>query len=411
MFYIILGLILIPVFAILAAFLSIVRIAFAKNKYGPSPFETDHRRPRPPGPPADFTKRSAVLKVPYSTKLDLDKTEWDSIVIGTGIGGLSTAWCLAKSGQRVLMLEQHDMAGGCCHTFKDKGYEFDVGIHYIGEMDNLARDRYIMDQITAGQVEWALIDQNYDTVVVGKDQYPWTTNRNANVSMLCKSFPSIPQSTFEQYFTDMHKSGKAVEKFYLLKFMPLWSIKVLRTFGLLSKLVGDTSLFTVTTYDYLAKLIPSTTPEAMRAKLVLSYIWGDIGSEPKEASQALVSLIQAYFEKGGYYPVGGAGQIAYAIVPQVEAAGGKVVCKAMVDDIVVEGGKAVGVRVKGTVIRGKNIISAAGFTNTYAMLKKPLPPSLNGNVRDGLASFCVFIGLDKSAQELKLPARNYWIFS
>ena len=41
---------------------------------------------------------------------------------------------MAKAGKKVLVLEQHDQAGGCCHSFVDKGYEFDTGIHYIGEM-------------------------------------------------------------------------------------------------------------------------------------------------------------------------------------------------------------------------------------------------------------------------------------
>lgn len=45
----------------------------------------------------------------------------DAIVIGSGIGGLSCAALLAKSGQKVLVLEQHDQAGGCCHTFIEKG--------------------------------------------------------------------------------------------------------------------------------------------------------------------------------------------------------------------------------------------------------------------------------------------------
>ena len=39
-----------------------------------------------------------------------------------------------RSGRKVLVLEQHDQAGGCCHTFLDKGYEFDVGVHYVGGM-------------------------------------------------------------------------------------------------------------------------------------------------------------------------------------------------------------------------------------------------------------------------------------
>ena len=45
----------------------------------------------------------------------------DAIIIGSGIGGLSTAAIMAKAGKKVLVLEQHDQAGGCCHTFIDKG--------------------------------------------------------------------------------------------------------------------------------------------------------------------------------------------------------------------------------------------------------------------------------------------------
>lgn len=51
----------------------------------------------------------------------------DAVVIGSGIGGLGVAVLLAKVGKKVLVLEQHDRAGGCCHTFSEKGYEFDVG--------------------------------------------------------------------------------------------------------------------------------------------------------------------------------------------------------------------------------------------------------------------------------------------
>ena len=53
----------------------------------------------------------------------------DVIIIGSGMGGLSTAAILAKEGKRVLVLEQHDIAGGNLHTFTEKGYESDTGLH------------------------------------------------------------------------------------------------------------------------------------------------------------------------------------------------------------------------------------------------------------------------------------------
>ena len=45
----------------------------------------------------------------------------DAIIIGSGIGGMTTGAIMAKAGKRVLILEQHDQAGGCCHSFIDKG--------------------------------------------------------------------------------------------------------------------------------------------------------------------------------------------------------------------------------------------------------------------------------------------------
>lgn len=51
----------------------------------------------------------------------------DAVVIGSGVGGLTAAALLSKAGKRVLVLEQHDQAGGCTHTFQNKGFEFDVG--------------------------------------------------------------------------------------------------------------------------------------------------------------------------------------------------------------------------------------------------------------------------------------------
>lgn len=49
---------------------------------------------------------------------------------------MTTAALLARSGKRVLVLEQHGKVGGCCHSFRKEGFEFDTGIHYIGEMRN-----------------------------------------------------------------------------------------------------------------------------------------------------------------------------------------------------------------------------------------------------------------------------------
>src|SRR5580700_5846421 len=88
---------------------------------------------------------------------------WDAIVIGSGIGGLAAAALLAKhAGKRVLVLERHYTAGGYTHVFKRTGYEWDVGVHYIGDIAS-SRSVFgrVFDTITDGKVAWERMGDPY----------------------------------------------------------------------------------------------------------------------------------------------------------------------------------------------------------------------------------------------------------
>ena len=65
----------------------------------------------------------------------LESDTFDVIVVGAGIGGLTAAATLANRGKQVLVLDMHYEMGGCATVFHRKGkdYEFDVGLHYIGD--------------------------------------------------------------------------------------------------------------------------------------------------------------------------------------------------------------------------------------------------------------------------------------
>ncbi|XP_049986190.1 all-trans-retinol 13,14-reductase [Alexandromys fortis] len=118
----------------------------------PNPFAEDVKRPPEPLV-TDKEARKKVLKQAFSASRVPEKL--DAVVIGSGIGGLASAVILAKAGKRVLVLEQHTKAGGCCHTFGKNGLEFDTGIHYVGRMREGNIGRFILDQITEGQLDWA----------------------------------------------------------------------------------------------------------------------------------------------------------------------------------------------------------------------------------------------------------------
>jgi all-trans-retinol 13,14-reductase len=80
---------------------------------------------------------------------------YDAIVIGSGIGGLCNAALLSKLGKKVCVLEQHYTAGGFTHSYEREGFEWDVGVHYIGEMQKPTMLKRLFDVISDGQLQWA----------------------------------------------------------------------------------------------------------------------------------------------------------------------------------------------------------------------------------------------------------------
>lgn len=102
----------------------------------------------------------------------------DCIVIGSGIGGLTTAGLLSRVGKKVLVLEQHYIAGGSTHCFEDGGFEFDTGIHYVGNISSRER---ILKLITNKDVKWLALgyDNNkiYDKLAIGDDIYNFQQGR------------------------------------------------------------------------------------------------------------------------------------------------------------------------------------------------------------------------------------------
>ena len=65
--------------------------------------------------------------------------DYDAIVDGAGLGGISCASLLAKNGLKTLVLEQSDIIGGCCSTFEHEGYKFDTGASIVMVSDPLEK--------------------------------------------------------------------------------------------------------------------------------------------------------------------------------------------------------------------------------------------------------------------------------
>ena len=82
---------------------------------------------RPASQPSAKLILQHISCFPAGFRFDRVPPALDAVVIGSGVGGLTAAALLSKAGKRVVVLEQHDQAGGCTHSFQNKGFEFDVG--------------------------------------------------------------------------------------------------------------------------------------------------------------------------------------------------------------------------------------------------------------------------------------------
>ncbi|XP_037742972.1 all-trans-retinol 13,14-reductase-like [Chelonia mydas] len=366
---------------------------------------------QPPRPlVTDQKVRDKVLKQGFA--LEKVPPDLDAIVIGSGIGGLAVAATLAKAGKRVLVLEQHDQAGGCCHTFQEKGFEFDVGIHYVGQMHPKGMLRVALDQLTDGQLEWVRLEDPYDSVTVGDRDYHLCSGKRTFVEELEKQFPAEKEAIRE--FMRLSKmAATRVPLIAILKMIPLWLATLLIRTGL---------IHWVSPVFKMADTSHSQVMERLTAnkdlQVVLSYFF--YGVPPRDSSFLINALMVHHYKRGAWYPRGGASEIAFHAIPVIQRAGGAVLVRARVGRILLSEGAALGVTVQKrgqeVVVYAPVVISDAGIFNTFGTLlpaeirSKAVIQSVLSMVQHGMGSFLVFVGLRGTTEELGIKSTNYWIY-
>jgi all-trans-retinol 13,14-reductase len=339
----------------------------------------------------------------------LARNDYDVIIIGSGIGGLTTAALLAKLGKRVCVLEQHYTAGGYTHSYEREGYEWDVGVHYIGEVHKpWSTIRRVFDVISDGQLQWAPMDAHYDRIVIGEQTYDYVAGREEFKAEMRRHFPDEGVA-LDRYVDLLSEVSAKVPRFFAGQALP-------RSVGVLySKLrrLWLPDYFFKTTREVLEGL---TSNQQLIG--VLTAQWGDYGLPPAEAAFVMHAMVAKHYITGGNYPVGGASKIAETIIPVIEAAGGHVFNYAGVDKVLVENGRAVGVRLQkdAVEIRAPQIVSCAGLVPTYTRLLEPQVAERHGlltqlpKAKLSAATLCLYAGFKGSAAELKLPKTNYWVY-
>lgn len=332
---------------------------------------------------------------------------YDAIVVGSGLGGLTTAALLAQQGLSCLVLERHYTAGGFTHSFRRRGFEWDVGVHYVGQVHNPASPlRRVFDAISEGRLTWARMDDNYDRIIVKDESYDFMAGAAAFRDELLRSFPSAGNQ-IDGYLREIRAGSRNFGMHFGPRYLPTPLDSVA---GAVSRRTAG-NYFGRTTKDALGAVV--TDP---RLAGVLTGQWGDYGLPPGQSSFGMHATVAQHYLGGASFPVGGAWQIANSIVPTIERAGGSVVVDAEVDAILVRDDHVRGVRMAdGGEIHSDRVISDVGIRNTYLRLL-PLDVATRHGVvgkashlRPAVGHIGLYVGLHGTAADLNLSQTNLWL--
>jgi len=333
--------------------------------------------------------------------------EFDVIVIGSGMGGMTTATALSRMGHKVLLLEQAQAIGGLTHSFTRDGFTWDVGLHYCGTFGHDQLAGRILDWLSGGTIEFHSVGTVYDTLHF-PDEFEIFIGRPADAFKmeLKEHFPDNV-AEIDAYFEALLSGEEASHMVGAERAMPepfrsahhWWNKKKIQRWC------------SRTTGEVIDELISNPKLAA-----VLSAQWGTYGGKPKEASFAFHATIIGHYLEGAAYPVGGAAAIARGLVPVIEAAGGRARAGTPVSEILFKDGNAVGVRTKsGEEINAPIIVSAIGAGET---VKHLLPEEIRqqpwaqeiATFKPSICHFDLFLGFEGDIAQHGATRANHWFY-
>jgi len=372
-----------------------------------------------------MTKKQ-ILETDFKPEMAINDV-WDVIVIGSGGSGLVAANMMSRAGLKVLVLERHYIVGGCTHTWEENGYEWDTGVHYVGESishESPKSTGKVLKFLTDGKLKWEIMDDVYDIVKLRnnssgeinaypiekrrvKDGQKWDTLE----AMLKKEFPDEHEA-IDKFIATIFGCSKSSLALGMYKVLPRPLLNFLIKLGLHDRIFDNYQL-TQNTRDFLDSITDNP-----KLKCVMNYCFGDFGTNPNKAPLFMNSALFKTFMDGGFFPTGGSSEMTKTLAEPIWARGGKVLVRADVKEICVANGLACGVKVRPTFVgsdtkevfvQANHIVSTTSAWVTNKLIKQPQLQLDLKHLTPGLGCFYVFFGMNENCPEL--PKKNWWLYN
>lgn len=328
---------------------------------------------------------------------------YDVIIIGAGLGGLTAGAKLSKEGKKVLLIEQHNIPGGCATTFKHKDLKIEVGLHMIDGLDECDPKLKIFKELGVfDNLEFKRVPEFYRFVKPGVDM-TIPDNYEQAIKILVERFPAEKKG-INKFFKVILALRKEVfrvprQKWKMLLSMPLFP------FYATNLMIHENT----TVGRFFDDLFDDED-----LKLVLLANLGYYHNDPYTMSLLYYSIAQgSFFSGGGYFIKGGSQMLSDYLASIIEDHDGKVIYGHLVNEIIIENGVATGVKyskksatiVEQQKVYGKYIIANAALPNVIGELLKDTQAKTKlskavGSPEIAPSILSVYLGFKKPPKEL-----------
>jgi all-trans-retinol 13,14-reductase len=345
------------------------------------------------------------------------RLDFDVIVIGSGIGGMSCASLLASlRGLRVAVLERHFRLGGYAQQFtRPGGLRWDTGLHYVGGMEAGSAQRSLLDAVTGDTIEWRQLPSPFEHYSFPGLTVSQPAGAQAWRELLVSRWPG-ETIALDRYFAQLDVAAE----WFMARATVEHAARSSRAYAAQPSR-ASAALPLATTRS----VLDACGLQSPELRAVLTAQWGNYGVPPGRSAFAAHALVAQHFMDGGWYPRGGGDAVVRGARAVIEAAGGVCMVRHDVRRIVLEGGRAIGVVVESgpqsarrtETLTAAAIISDAGAATTYWRLLRDdggvcaAQREHIASLDDGGTALQLFLGLRESPAVLGQTGANQWLFT